>query len=274
MIKLKYRTESFKTNEITVATTQFPDGTSQVYHLPIWSDDDDCILRLTEAEIVWHFEKESELIHVGQLNDLLKRKGHKTTLTMPYLPYARQDKEISNETTFGLYTFNKLLKAMEFDSVKAFDIHNTEFTHVENLVPYNLLTTVAERTPEFLFFPDQSSYARYKTMFDVMGLEHCLFNKLPHVVGNKSRNPSTGEIVEYKLSPRQPQEFDIEGKKCLVVDDILDGGSTFIKAYDLLKSLNVSTMELYVSHIVQQGSVNRLIEHGYGAIHYYESLAK
>jgi ribose-phosphate pyrophosphokinase len=274
MIKLKYRTESFKMNEIIVKPTMFPDGTSQVYHIPIWTDDENYILNHTEVEITWHFENEAELIHVGQLNDLLKHNGHRTKLLMPYLPYARQDKEVTNETTFGLYTFNKLLKAIQFDTVKAFDIHNTEFTHVENMIPYNLLTTVAERTPEFLFFPDRQAYSRYKTMFEDMGLEHCLFNKLPHIVGNKFRNPSTGEIVEYKLSPRQPQEFDIEGKKCLVIDDILDGGSTFTKAYDLLKSLNVSTIELYVSHVVQQSSVNRLIEHGYASIHYYESLAK
>jgi ribose-phosphate pyrophosphokinase len=274
MIKLKYRTKNFKIREIEVKPTIFPDQTCQMYKLGIWSDDENCILNHTEVEVIWHYENDSELLQVGQLNDLLKKVGHKTKLLMPYLPYARQDKEISNNKPFGLYTFNKLLKAIGFDTIKAFDIHNTEFTFVENMIPYNMLDIVANFNPDFLFFPDRDAYTRYKSMFEDMGMETVEFNKIPHIIGNKSKNPSTGEIVKYELSPMQPQEFDIEGKKCLVIYDLLDEVNIFIKAYDLLKTLNVGEIQLYVSHVVQSNSVTRLIDHGYNIIHYYESLAK
>ena len=279
MIKLKYRGNDFKFKELEITPTIFPDGSSQIWGLKIFNEGENEILRYTDCEIIWHFANDSELLYVAQLKDLLDSYGHKSSLIMPYLPYARQDKEITNSTTFALKSFTKLLNSIGFGNIKAFDIHNTEFvpSFIKNMVPYNILSLTEELKPDFIFFPDHGAYSRYSTMFEDMGMEHFLFNKLPHIIGCKSRDQKNGNITKYEISPSQLKDedpFDIEGKNCLVVDDLVDGGATFIKCYDLLKSLNVKDIQLYVSHVVQQSSLNRLTEHGYSAVHYYESLAK
>lgn len=277
MIKLKYRNENFKFEEVEVKPTMFPDGTSQVWKLSIFEEGG--ILRYTDCEITWNFENESELIHLAQLNDLLQQNGHKTTLIMPYMPYARQDKEISNGTTFALFSFNKLIKAIGFNKVKVFDVHNTEFlpNFIENMVPYNLLSLTEKLKPNFIFFPDHGAYARYSTMFENMGMEHFYFNKIPHIIGNKTRNPSTGEILKYEISPNQPKgqdPVDMEGKNCLIVDDLSDLGGTFIKAYDLLKENKVIDIHLYISHNIQNKGLIRLNDHGFKSVTFYNNLGK
>lgn len=112
-----------RVGQYIVNPTIFPDKTSQVWHLPQDA--------LRENSIYWEFESESELIHVCQLADLLKSANCSLvtkviTLTCPYLPYARQHKRISNDSTFSLETFCKTIEQF-IDILHTFDVHDESF---------------------------------------------------------------------------------------------------------------------------------------------------
>jgi ribose-phosphate pyrophosphokinase len=59
----------------------------------------------------------------------------------------------------------------------------------------------------------------------------------------KMRDVKTGNLSSFKTI-----ESDFEGKTCFIVDDICDGGGTFIGLAALLKSHNAGKIMLIVSH--------------------------
>jgi ribose-phosphate pyrophosphokinase len=60
---------------------------------------------------------------------------------------------------------------------------------------------------------------------------------------SKSRDVKTGKLSGFKV-----YADDLEGKDCLIVDDICDGGGTFIGLADELKKKNAGKLYLAVSH--------------------------
>jgi hypothetical protein len=105
-------------NGFHIAPTIFPDGTSQVWKLG------DLISPLCN-KVVWEFSREAELIHICQLSELLNKYTANNFLEITYLPYARQDKEVSDDTTFAFTTFRTILvRSTRFRSISVFDPHN------------------------------------------------------------------------------------------------------------------------------------------------------
>ncbi len=59
----------------------------------------------------------------------------------------------------------------------------------------------------------------------------------------KMRDVKTGNLSDFKT-----MESDFEGKICFIVDDIYDGGGTFVGLSALLKRHNAGKIVLIVSH--------------------------
>lgn len=108
MIKFK---EAFEEEWQVVTPTIFPDGTSQVWKLKFNNRDPN----KTAFSIQWNFESEAEFIHLAQLVTLLSQHGYVHNLYIPYFPYARQDKAISNSLTFSRNVFLNLLDNLNIE---------------------------------------------------------------------------------------------------------------------------------------------------------------
>ena len=236
-------------NNFVVTPTIFPDKTSQVWKLP------DEALALDWHHIVWYFENEAEFMHLAQLRLLLKESRF-VVLDLPYLPYARQDKKISNQTTFALTAFLILLNSLQFNKINIFDAHN--FTAVKDILAN---ATNAEPIAEINFavrtvnantilYPDKGAYTRYN---DLIQTDCCV------VVAEKIRDQLTGEIVKTKLTAPVHKT-----DRVLIVDDLCDGGATFIKLMPLIKQ--ASEVSLYVSHGIFSKGVQVLKDAGISRI--------
>jgi ribose-phosphate pyrophosphokinase len=217
-------------NDVLITPTVFPDGTQQV-----WKLDLDCF-KDNEAFIVWEFHSETELITLAQIKTLMDAKGVECVLRIPYLPYARQDKSPSNETTFALHTFAQILNAMEFPAVFCSDIHSdVALRLINNLRNMEPLTEIGRAVlyvkPDLLCYPDKGAQAKYSKIL------HQEF-----VCAYKERNQLTGEITGLSLYG------DVEKKSVLIVDDICDGGMTFIKLSEALYKNGATDVNLYVTH--------------------------
>lgn len=215
-----------KDKEIQFATTIFPDQTSQVWKLePTPSSD------FQELTILWLFENESELIHLLQLAFLLKKQYHsKINLKAPYLPYARQDKEVSNSSSWALHLFEKLIRDAQIDSVEVFDQHSPLFFTSQSAEAFH--KSIFHH--DFICFPDKGARSRYPHL-----------EKHPFVYCDKIRNQSTGEITGLSLATMGK---DLQDQKVLIIDDICDGGKTFTEVAKKLQEQNVSQIDLAVSH--------------------------
>jgi len=109
-----------KLNGVKIDVTMFPDNTSQVWQVP------EVAFEGKKFNIDWEFSHEGELFHLLQLVQLIKhgRVPRPIHLHMPYLPYGRQDKDLSNDATFALKPFCNLLDSLNITSITTYDAHS------------------------------------------------------------------------------------------------------------------------------------------------------
>lgn len=218
--------------ETKFTTTVFPDGTSQVWKIEGLSS----TLNKAKVEIVWLFENESELIHLCQLVQLVRAEINDiSSITVPYLPYGRQDKTVANGLSFALETFKSILRGVGITRINTYDAHSktegifsTEATNFHKSI----------FTHNVVCFPDKGAAERYGTAD--------AFGNAPIIHCEKIRNQSTGEITGLKVVGGTPDL--LFNKSILIVDDICDGGMTFIKVTEALKQYKPKQVDLAVSH--------------------------
>ena len=219
-----------KLNEHKVEVTLFPDHTSQVWKI------DPALLLATSFKIEWDFDSESELLHLAQLKALLDTTGRSTQLHIRYLPYARQDKMVGNDATFALRPFASLLNSLNFDSILIDDPHSAVATQlIERAVaryPSEKVARIAKRVgADLVCYPDKGARLRYSTLYP-----------FDSIYGEKVRNQLTGQITSYQV------EGHAAGKRILIIDDICDGGATFVLLAQELLRLGAVSVDLFVTH--------------------------
>lgn len=230
-------------NGININPTMFPDNTSQIWHLP------DEIMTSRRALIDWDFTHEGELMHIAQLRDLFEQHGIYTALHMMYLPYGRQDKAISNNKTFALETFSRLINAMNFDRVSVLDPHSRMcelIDRIQIVEPTEYINRAIEAcSPTLICYPDRGARSRYESTVSFKSIHAA-----------KTRNQQTGEIEGLKLMG------DPSSEKVLIVDDLCDGGMTFIRLAERLYLGAAAEVNLYVTHGIFSKGLEPLLKAG------------
>ena len=222
-------------NGNVITPTIFPDETSQVWKIENTG-------MYTVQTITWDFESEAELIHIVQLKMLLDKEQPMVLkqLNMNYLPYARQDKDISNEATFALHAFAHVINSLNFNKVTALDTHSevasTLIKNFEDIFPDNQIGNTLRRLENLtLLFPDKGAFARYENQF--VGYTS--------IVADKVRNQSTGHIDSVSFN----RDIHQLNTNILILDDICDGGMTFkLVAENLIKEGFTGDIYLYTTH--------------------------
>lgn len=214
--------------------TVFPDKTSQVWKLDKEAFD-------KAADIEWRFEEEAEVLHLAQLADLLKSNGIPASLRVSYLPYARQDKDISNTTTFALHTFANILNSMDFWRVTILDPHSDVALKLINnsvavypVKEFNNTVKIVE--PDMIIYADKGAYNKYHPkIYNITCPVNFAIKRRDPLTGHVELDPG-GDVLNY-LS----KSFAV--KKVLLVDDIIDGGATIC---GLAKHISKAGAEVYV----------------------------
>lgn len=234
-----------KLGNYIVVPTIFSDNSSQVWKIPVE--------HFKETMITWEFESEAELSPLIQLAVLYKQvTGTRADLNMPYLVYGRQDKAISNTSTFAKNAIAPILSEL-FRSLSTLDAHSEDewFTSINPLSQLGLC--VAESNPEIICYPDKGAALR--------GYEN--FNR-PTINLDKARNQLTGEIIGLCIT--QDDIEKVKGKRVLICDDIVDGGRTFIEASKLLKESGAKDIYLYATHGIYSKGTKILFDSGISRI--------
>lgn len=237
-------------NGITITPTLFPDGTSQVWKLP------DELIMAPAWLIDWRFEAEREIFDFLSLAELCQADN--LELYIPYLPFARQDKEVSNGTTFNLQILAQMLRSRRriFAPVRIFDVHNKQavgkfVSYAEFVSPEEFHGHVMrEFRPSIVVYPDEGARKRYPYLAWPLAM-----------VGEKIRDPSSGEIRALTLTNLYSLRDD---DRVLIVDDICDGGATFLAVAEILKATGKQfTLGLAVSHGIFSKGRQVLIDAGF-----------
>ena len=167
-------------------------------------------------------------------------------LAIDYLPYARQDRVCARGQSFSLEVLAGILNNLRNNTVIIFkDVHSKVSTDIIrnsfNVPQLTLIKSVMGNVLEdidVLVAPDKGARDKVYEISEAypdMGL----------VIGEKVRDPLTGDIVETRLTN---DVVDLTGKVCLIPDDICDGGRTFIELAKVLKDHGAPKVVLYVTH--------------------------
>lgn len=248
-----------------VTPTIFPDKTSQVWKLEL--DE----YKGNEVDIIWNWEQENELIWINQLICLLYQSNVTIRdLHMPYLPYGRQDKDVSNTSTFAKHVFLEVLLKEHVGQLSTLDAHSEHPSIVSRSPLFQIDRAVKHFGPDVIVFPDKGAYTRYAAMFDS---EH-----YATIVLDKVRNQQTGKIEDLAINTNLTT-FDVaiasytRPINLLIVDDISDYGGTFKKAAKFLNGeYGINNIGLYVTHFLGHGGIESFNEAGISKIYTTNSL--
>lgn len=236
-------------------TIQYPGGERQVRLL---SGTADALVRLAEerceVDLVARIYNSQDIIDLCLLNDAIRGVDYRLRVHcwLPYLPYARADRQFTRGDCFGLQGFATLLNAMGFESVLTWDAHSAEAAkRINRLInqdaePFIELAIKdfwenSGRTQICILFPDTGALSRYK-MRDYYGCNTALIKPL-YKAADKVREPSTGKFLSF--------DVPILEHPTLIVDDICDGGGTFIGINEAVRRAQghgIPPMGLYTTH--------------------------
>ncbi|BDD07643.1 ribose-phosphate pyrophosphokinase [Fulvitalea axinellae] len=175
--------------------------------------------------------------------DALKRMGvRKIELFLPYFPAARQDRLMCTGEALSAKVYTDILNNLDLENVTVFDPHSDvvpallDRCRVIDNFAFVKETVARINRPLTLVSPDGGALKKiYKLASRLQGHEV--------VECSKSRDVKTG-----KLSGFSVYADDLDGQDCLIVDDICDGGGTFIGLAEELKRKNSGKLYLAVSH--------------------------
>jgi len=159
-----------------------------------------------------------------------------------YLPYARQDRDCYPGEANGSAVMRDLLGLMPADTIYVADVHSPQMFPINvTEVPCH---TIFEDNREMLegitalVSPDEGSSVKVSRIAE-------MFN-LPVVYCRKTRDCDTGVINGVEV---MQGDYYIDQGDLLVVDDICDGGGTFLGLAEELKRYSkFKSLSLYVTH--------------------------
>jgi ribose-phosphate pyrophosphokinase len=243
----------FETNE-AVQLRKFAGGECHVKFLVDFTEND-------KIRIETRLNSSDDFMNLCLAVDALRNMGVKhIEAFIPYIPYARQDRVMVPGEPLSIKVFAKLLNSLDLQKVTVFDAHSDvsvalidRCINIPNHESVKAFITKLKLENYVLVSPDLGAYKKVDKLARKLGYMGEI------ATGIKVRDLETGLITKSDVNTS-----DLSGKACIVVDDICDGGRTFIELAAALKSKNAGELYFIASHgIFSHNALERLQEAGY-----------
>lgn len=211
----------------------------------------------------------SDVLDLMLVVDALRRMvgpRPKLVLLLPYVPYARQDRVAVTGEPLSAKVFCDLINSLGFDEVLICDPHsdvtpallnNVTVIDGSKLAQELLAPWITRLGPKegnvALVAPDAGARKRVETLGAAMGL--------PVVYAQKKRDVVTGALSSFEVVSKVPENATL-----VVIDDICDGGGTFVGLAEALKRHTDLPLALYVTHGLFTKGLEPLKAAGYNYI--------
>ncbi|MEF3405639.1 ribose-phosphate diphosphokinase [Agromyces sp. CCNWLW203] len=179
--------------------------------------------------------------------DALKRASAKRiTVVAPFYPYARQDKKGRGREPISARLVADLFKAAGADRIMSIDLHAAQIQGFFD-GPVDHLFAMPVLLEEFKNSLDPSTLTVVSPDMGRVRVADIWSDKLgaPLAIIHKRRDP---------LVPNQVSVHEIigpvEGRVCLLVDDLIDTGRTIVKAAEALKAAGAIGVVVAATHAV------------------------
>lgn len=188
---------------------------------------------------------------------MLKNKGvKKITAVIPYFGYARQDRLQGGESVAGFVL--RLLQEAGADSVVTVELHNPNIIDDAPLPVTNIVLTdviadyIAQQEEQndlTIIAPDRGALGRVEAIADRLDASTMVYDKERYAVNKTRITASSGTCKTLKG---------------IIVDDIIDTGSTMMQVADKLHDEHSSChMFAFAVHPVLSGDARRKLQESY-----------
>lgn len=216
----------------------FPDGEK---HLKIKELD-----RKDTVEIICRITNSDDLFLLMQLSDILNRQCVSTDkITIAYLMSMRCDRLFSFEQPYSLKIVANVINSFNAKKVVIIEPHSTACLDLIKNSEARYTSKGLLDYPTTVCFPDKGAFVRYSNNMLLR----------PHIVCSKVRDVATGKITSFSID--KICEYK-EGNDIIVVDDLCDGGGTFIGIASKLRELKPRKLTLAITHAVQKEGIERV----------------
>jgi len=180
--------------------------------------------------------------------DALKRGSAKRiTVVLPFYPYARQDKKHRGREPISARLTADLYKTAGANRILTVDLHTAQIQGffdgpVDHLFAMDVLANYVERhyadRPMSVVAPDSGRVRVAERWTDRLG-------GCPLAFIHKTRDPmQPNQVVANRVVG------EVEGRVCLIVDDMIDTGGTICKAADILFDAGAAGVIVAATHAV------------------------
>lgn len=237
-----------KAKYVDVDTRTFPDGESKITFRHNLKKSVVLVVQSTYPPV------DTNLLQILSIISEVKKISSKIYAIMPYMGYARQDRQFLNGEIATMSVVAKMLQAAGAKKAITVDIHSkTALRHFK--IPTENVSAIPElakylkklklKNP-IVVSPDTGGSLRAKKFADIL--------KSDFITLKKSRNRKTGKVSI------QSTKADVNGKDLIIVDDIVSTGGSIVKATQFLKKQKCKRVFVVCTHGLLVGDAEKNIK--------------
>lgn len=200
------------------------------------------------------FPTNDHLMELLIICDALRRSSAKRiTAVIPYFGYARQDRRSGSRTPISAKLVANLITQAGADRVMTLDLHAGQIQGFFDIPTDNLFAAPLlakdikdNRSIEdvMVVSPDVGGVVRARALAKRI-------DALLAIVDKRRERPGESEVMNVI--------GDVEGKSCILVDDIVDSGGTLVNAAEALLARGAKDVSAYITHgVLSGGAVARI----------------
>jgi ribose-phosphate pyrophosphokinase len=240
--------------QLSTLWSEFPGGESYVRidELPVAPAD--CLFRID-----LNFRSNKDLIDLLLLTDAVRRhwgpvQRARIYLVMNYLPYARQDRVCSPGESLSVKVVADLINSQNYEWVECMNLHSdVAGSLIDNLHHLQLTELIAplrfRLINTMLVSPDAGAAKKVRYAAESSAWKGVIY-------ADKVRDVATGDITGTSVHSEHLGDQDL-----LIVDDICDGGRTFIELAKVLRTITTGRLYLYVTHGIFSNGTATVTQH-------------
>ena len=232
---------------IETETKIFPDGESKITLQKIPKKSVILVVQSTYPPV------DTNMLQALSIISQVRKISSRTFAIIPYMGYARQDKQFLSGEVITMSVVAKMLQSAGAKKVIVVDIHsNTALNH------FNIPTENVSAVPELVKYfkklnlknplvvsPDAGGSSRSKKFASLL--------KSDFIVLKKHRDRKTGRVNI------QTTKADVQGKDLIIVDDMISTGGSVIKAAQFLKKQKCKRVFVACTHGLLVGDAEKKI---------------
>ena len=245
----KKLSKKIKANLVKSEIRVFPDGESKITLIGKISKKKSIVLQSIYPPV------DTNLVQVLSLITKAKENSSEVIAVIPYMGYARQDREFLPGEIVTMKVLGKLFKSAGASKIIVVDIHSSI-----GLKHFSIKTKNVTAIPDLVGFfkklslknplvvsPDQGGKERAKKFAKEFNSDY--------IALEKTRDKKTGKV---KIKTKNLEE--VENRDLILVDDIISTGGSIIKATQFLKKQKCKKIYVACTHALLMNDAEKKIK--------------